>query len=254
MAMGTPDYIAPEQAKDARSADVRADIYSLGCTLYFLLTGRVPFPDGTTLQKFIAHLEQTPRPVREVRPDVPAELEAVLARMMAKKPADRYQQPLDAANALTQFLPGTPVLTPTLLRAIELEEDVPVAQLMPQAVELFQPPQRPSRVRRRRDWDVEEEAPEAVPLDSAQARGIVLARQLGIASIVLGVLGLPFSCLTCLSVFPSAFSLIGLGLAGASGYLAYKHQSRQFGWAIGGACLNIVGFVLTIGVSLHGLR
>jgi hypothetical protein len=252
MAMGTPDYIAPEQANDARTADVRADIYSLGCTLYYLLTGHVPFPDGTTLQKFIAHLEQTPRPVRELRPDVPAELEAVLARMMAKKPADRYQQPLDAANALTPFLPGAPVLTPTLLRAIELEEEVPVAQLMPQQVELFQPPERPSRVRRRRDWDVEEEAPEAEPLDSGRARAIILARQLGIASIVLGVLGLPFSCLTCLSVFPSAFSLIGLGLAGASGYLAYKHQSRQFGLAIGGACLNIVGFLLTIGVSIQG--
>jgi vacuolar-type H+-ATPase subunit I/STV1 len=149
-------------------------------------------------------------------------------------------------------LPGAPVLTPTLLRAIELEEDVLVAQLMPQQVELFQPAERPSRVRRRRDWDVEEEAPQALPLDSARARGIALARQLGMASIALGVLGLPFSCLTCLSVFPSAFSLIGLGLAGASGYLAYKHQSRHFGLAIGGACLNIVGFLLTIGASIHG--
>jgi serine/threonine protein kinase len=271
MAMGTPDYIAPEQANDARTADVRADIYSLGCTLYFLLTGQVPFPEGTTLQKFIAHLEQTPRPVRERRPDVPAELEAVLTRMMAKKPADRYQQPLDAANALTPYLPGAPVLTPTLLRAIELEEDVPVAQLMPQQVELLQPAERPSRDqkrgqtpsskesdpffgRRRRDWDVEEEnAPDAEPLVSARARAIVLARQLGMASIVLGILGLPFSCLTCLSVFPSAFSLIGLGLAGASGYLAYKHHSRQFGLAIGGACLNIVSFLLTIGASIQGL-
>jgi eukaryotic-like serine/threonine-protein kinase len=253
MAMGTPDYIAPEQANDARTADVRADIYSLGCTLYFLLTGRVPFPDGTTLQKFIAHLEQTPRSVREARPDVPQELEAVLARMMAKKPADRYQQPLDAANALTPFLPGAPVLTPTLLRAVELEEDVPVAQLMPQQVEPFQPAERPSRVRRRRDWDVEG-IPEAEPLDSARARAIVLARQLGMASIILGILGLPFSCLTCLSVFPSAFSLIGLGLAGASGYLAYKHHSRQFGLAIGGACLNIIAFLLTIGASIQGLR
>jgi serine/threonine protein kinase len=110
--MGTPDYIAPEQANDARTADVRADIYSLGCTLYFLLTGRVPFPDGTTLQKFIAHLEQTPRPVREVRPDAPPQLEAVLARMMAKKPADRYQQPLDAANALTPFCLARPSSRP----------------------------------------------------------------------------------------------------------------------------------------------
>jgi serine/threonine protein kinase len=251
--MGTPDYIAPEQANDARSADIRADIYSLGCTLYFLLTAQVPFPNGTTLQKFIAHLEQTPRPVREMRPDVPADLEAVLGRMMAKTPADRYQQPLDAANALSPFLSGAPVLPPTLLRVTESEEEVPLAQLMPQPVEILQPDQRPSRVRRlRANWDTEDEgAQEVEPMDLAQARGIVLARQLGIASIVLGVLGMPFSCLTCLSVFPSALSLIGLGLAGASGYLAYKHHSRQFGLAIGGACLNIMGFVLTIGASLH---
>jgi serine/threonine protein kinase len=95
--MGTPDYIAPEQANDARSADVRADIYSLGCTLYYLLSGRVPFPDGTTLQKFIAHLEKMPRPVREWRPELPAGLKGVLAKMMAKKPEERFQQPLSAA-------------------------------------------------------------------------------------------------------------------------------------------------------------
>jgi serine/threonine protein kinase len=254
MAMGTPDYIAPEQANDARSAEIRADIYSLGCTLYFLLTGRVPFPDGTTLQKFIAHLEQTARPVRQLRPDVPAGLEAVLARMMAKKPADRYKQPLDAANALAPFLSVAPSQATTLYRAVEIEEGVPVAPLMPHLVDELEVVDRPSRVRRPPEWDADEGIPEVEPLDSARARGIILARQLGIASIVLGVLGLPFSCLTCLSVFPSAFSLIGLGLAGASGYLAYKHQSRQFGWAIGGGCLNIVAFLLTIGASLHGVK
>ena len=71
MVLGTADYIAPEQASAPRSADIRADMYSLGCTLYYLLTGRNPFPDGTLVQKLKAHSEQTPRPLTEARPDVP---------------------------------------------------------------------------------------------------------------------------------------------------------------------------------------
>src|SRR5262249_19893313 len=84
--MGTPDYIAPEQARDAHAADIRADIYSLGCTLYDLLSGKPPFPEGTAVQKVIAHLERTPRPLTEVRPDVPPELAQIVAKMMAKEP------------------------------------------------------------------------------------------------------------------------------------------------------------------------
>jgi hypothetical protein len=103
MVMGTPDYMAPEQARDARAADIRADIYSLGCTLYSLLTGERPFPDGDYIQKVMAHLEQEPRPVSTFRQDVPPELVRVLGRMLAKDPAQRYQTPLEVAEALAPF-------------------------------------------------------------------------------------------------------------------------------------------------------
>lgn len=101
--MGSPDYIAPEQARDARQADIRADIYGLGCTLYFLLTGRVPFPAGSTAEKVAAHLEHMATPVTRLRPDVPAGLARVLERMMAKRPADRFRTPAEVAAALAPF-------------------------------------------------------------------------------------------------------------------------------------------------------
>jgi WD40 repeat protein len=101
--MGTPDYIAPEQAEDPRAADTRSDIYSLGCTLYFLLSGSVPFPGKSPLQKLDAHRSQRPAPIRECRPEVPAELAVVLDKMTAKEPARRFQTPAEVAAALEPF-------------------------------------------------------------------------------------------------------------------------------------------------------
>jgi uncharacterized protein (TIGR03067 family) len=106
MVVGTPDYIAPEQAEDARSADIRSDVYSLGCTLYFLLAGDVPFPEESTLRKLVAHQTSAPKPIRSLRPEVPPGLAAVLGRMMAKDPADRYQTPAEVAEALAPFAAG----------------------------------------------------------------------------------------------------------------------------------------------------
>jgi WD40 repeat protein len=101
--MGTADYIAPEQADDPHRADIRADVYSLGCTLYFLLTGRPPFPEGNFMQKVIAHSQRAPRPLTDFRNDLPPGLEQALGRMMAKGPAQRYQTPGEAARALARF-------------------------------------------------------------------------------------------------------------------------------------------------------
>jgi WD40 repeat protein/serine/threonine protein kinase len=101
--MGTPEYVAPEQATDARSADIRADIYSLGCTLYALLTGRPPFQEDTMVKLVLAHIEREPRPLHELRPDVPPEVSAVAAKMLAKDPTQRYQRPVEVAQALAAF-------------------------------------------------------------------------------------------------------------------------------------------------------
>src|SRR3954469_2562583 len=98
--IGTVDFMAPEQAFETAAVDVRSDIYGLGCTLYFLLTGRVPFPDRSVPEKMYAHKTRAPAPVSEIAPRVPPDLLAVLDRMMAKEPGERYQTPADVVEAL----------------------------------------------------------------------------------------------------------------------------------------------------------
>ena len=93
MTLGTFDYISPEQARDPRDVDVRSDLYSLGCTLFHMLTGRPPFPGGTVLQKLIQHQEEPPADVRTMNPAVPPELAGVITKLMAKDRDRRYQSP-----------------------------------------------------------------------------------------------------------------------------------------------------------------
>ena len=100
--LGTADYLAPEQAV-SNIVDVRADIYSLGGTLYFMLTGLTPFPDGTIAAKLVAHQTRDPRPVEAIRSDVPAGILDVLRKMMSKRPEDRYQEPIEVAEALAEW-------------------------------------------------------------------------------------------------------------------------------------------------------
>ena len=102
--MGTPDFISPEQAGDARSVDIRSDVYSLGCTLYYLLTGRPPFDEGSVMDRVKAHAESETTPIQSVRVDVPDELAEVIRRMMAKDPAERFQSPTEVADALAPFV------------------------------------------------------------------------------------------------------------------------------------------------------
>jgi serine/threonine protein kinase len=101
--LGTPDYIAPEQIRDAQSADIRADIYSLGCTFYYLLAGGPPFRGANLWDIYQAHFSMDAGPLNLVRPEVPAELAAVVAKMMAKEPGRRFQTPGEVARALTPF-------------------------------------------------------------------------------------------------------------------------------------------------------
>jgi len=98
--LGTFDYISPEQARDPRVADVRSDIYSLGCTLFYMLTGRPPFPEGNVLQKLLQHQGEEPPDVRAFRPDLPDEVSRVVRKMMAKDPRRRYQDPSRLIMAL----------------------------------------------------------------------------------------------------------------------------------------------------------
>src|SRR5262249_35015936 len=108
--LGTFDYISPEQALEPRDADVRSDIYSLGCTLYHMLTGQPPVPEGTAARKLHFHQHEAPLDPRELNPAIPDDVAALLARMMAKDPRARYQRPeqlvqplLHAAGRLSDF-------------------------------------------------------------------------------------------------------------------------------------------------------
>jgi len=104
--MGTVDYMAPEQAENTHEVDIRADIYSLGATLYALLTGAAPFAGaeyGSVLKKMAALANDSPKPIRDRRPDLPAELAAVVDRMVVRDPASRYATPADVAAALAPF-------------------------------------------------------------------------------------------------------------------------------------------------------
>ncbi len=98
--IGTPDYMSPEQGKNSSEVDGRSDLYSLGCTLYFLLTGRTPFSTGTMLEKLLQHQIDPPPPIKELRPDLPDEVAALVHTLLAKKPEDRFQSGAALAHAL----------------------------------------------------------------------------------------------------------------------------------------------------------
>jgi serine/threonine-protein kinase len=145
--VGTPDYIAPEQARDSHRVDIRADLYSLGCSFYLMLTGQVPFPGGTGMEKLFKHQLDVPTPVTNLRPDLPPELAAVVDRLLAKAPEQRYQTPIEVTQAVEAFIvaPGSSAvqaLRPT--RTTKQDPTEPEIQAVPMAAPV-EPPRRRSK-------------------------------------------------------------------------------------------------------------
>jgi len=124
--LGTADYVAPEQVANSHEVDIRADIYALGASFYFLLAGHAPFPSGTVSQKLLWHRTKDPTPIRQVRPEVSDGIAAVVAKMMHKDPALRFQTPAEVAAELERWVPANVPLPaaeemPTLSLAAQAE-------------------------------------------------------------------------------------------------------------------------------------
>ncbi len=124
--LGTPDFMAPEQTYDTGTVDIRADLYSLGCTAYFLLAGKLPFPGGDLVTKMMRQRTEEPPPLAALRPGTPPALDAIVSRLMAKDPSARFQTPAELAAALAPLLaentasptlpPLPAAMTPTVVR------------------------------------------------------------------------------------------------------------------------------------------
>jgi serine/threonine protein kinase len=155
--LGTADYLAPEQATDSHGVDIRADIYSLGATFYYCLTGRTPFQEGTVAQKLIWHQTRLPKPIRSFRPEVPEGVVGVIDRAMSKDVAARYQSPLEMAGALSEWT-TTPIPPPP-------ENEMPKLSLAAMGGDgsiapSARPPSSPPSPAPRKSWQVPTPTPE----------------------------------------------------------------------------------------------
>lgn len=131
--LGTADYVAPEQVANSHAVDIRADIYALGATFYFLLAGHPVFPTGTVSQKLLWHRTKEPTAIRSIRPEIPDGLAAIVVKMMAKDPRARYQTPAQVVADLEAWLPAVvplpspdemPQLSPAAMDGAAVESEV----------------------------------------------------------------------------------------------------------------------------------
>jgi hypothetical protein len=187
--VGTPDYLAPEQASDPRKADIRSDLYSLGCTFYFLLAGRPPFPYGSPTDKVIKHAMLEPQALAQLRPDVPPAVAVVVRRLLAKRPEERFQTPAELAAALAASAldPPAPVLRQEEYRSAAGDTEPGWSSLEDSAPPVVQAP----RTAGRRHW----------PWLAAAGGGLVVVLVCSATRVtnLAPVKGMPLTTLTCAS-------------------------------------------------------
>jgi len=181
--IGTPDYMAPEQASDSHAVDIRADLYSLGCTLYHLLAGQSPFSGPayeSAFSKVAAHLDEPIPSIRQYREDVPDELVTVLGRMLAKAPQERFPVPSEVADALSRSTSGSD-LSELLADAERMpsshkEKAAPILGAQQQATPMVSQTRRDHKARRRLRFN---------PIELCRRRPLAVAGTVGLLAVAL---------------------------------------------------------------------
>lgn len=188
LVVGTPDFLAPEQARNARAADIRSDIYALGCTFYYILCAHSPYPTGTPTEKMLRHTTDPVPPL--TRPDVPPQLVAIVQRMLAKNPDQRYQQPIEVAYALQPFTgpmpPGASALTPRQAQAYQAAPSTLAQAAIPTAAPLPRAPFPTEEPRTESQFRLPAPRPRQEPLAERSRWNLPIA--LGAGLIALGLL------------------------------------------------------------------